>query len=454
MNIIIAGCGRVGAMLTRLLSREGYNITVIDKSQPLLEKSVDQYDVMALAGNCASMAVLKQAGVQTADLLIAATGEDEINLLCCTTAYSLNPKLHTIARIRNPEYTEQIHEMRDIFGLSMTINPEKQAAIEIERLLKYPGFLRRDTFAKGRTEIVELRIEEKSKLAGVSLYDLNGIVKCRVLVCAVLRDGKAITPKGNFKLLEGDRIFVTAPTENLTELLRNLGIISRPARHVILCGGGNVGFYLAQMLSKENIHIQLIEKDHDRCTDLATRLLKISVIEGDGTDQNLLEAEHLEKCDALVTMTGSDELNMIISLYADSRGVPQIITKLGRIEYNQKLIDSLSLGSVICPRDLCCNTIVRYVRAMEHQSGAAVSVHLIADGQVEAVEFRVDKNTENCGIPLKQIRLRDDVLIVGIIHGPTASVPNGDSKFRVGDSLIVVTGTRGSLKELNDIFAD
>ncbi|MBO5269464.1 MAG: NAD-binding protein, partial [Clostridia bacterium] len=303
MNIIVAGNGRVGARLARQLSAEGYSVTVIDTSQHNLEHSVDQYDIMAVTGNCAAMSVLRQAGVQNADLLIAVTGEDEINLLCCTTAYAMNPKLHTIARIRNPEYIDQIHEMRDVFGLSMTINPEKQAAIEIERLLKYPGFLRRDTFAKGRAEIVELRIDENSKLAGVSLFALNTIVKCKVLVCAVLRNGEAIAPKGNFTLLEGDRIFVTAPTENLTILLNNLGIITRRARRVILCGGGTVGFYLANLLSDSGISVKLVEKDPERCTELATALPKVSVLQGDGTDRNLLENENLSACDAIVTMT-------------------------------------------------------------------------------------------------------------------------------------------------------
>lgn len=453
MNIIVAGDGRVGGMLTRRLAAEGYNVTVIDTDPQVLESSVEKYDVMAVAGNCAAMSVLKQAGIQKADLLIAVTGEDEINLLCCTTAYALNPRLHTIARIRDPEYTEQIHEMRNVFGLSMTVNPEKQAAVEVERLLKYPGFLRRDSFAKDRTEIVELRIEEDSKLAGVTLAALNSVAKCRVLVCAVLRNGEAIAPKGNFTLLEGDRIFVTAPTENLTILLKNLGVITRRARSVIITGGGTVGFYLAKLLSKSGVAVKLIEKDPERCRELATLLPKISVLEGDGTDQNLLEAENLVDCDAVVTMTGSDELNMIISLYAESRGVPQVITKLGRIGYNQNLIDSLSLGSIVCPRDLCCNTIVRYVRAMQDQSGAAVSVHAIADGQAEAVEFLVDKSTDNCGVPLKELKLRDGVLIAGIIHGSTASVPNGDSCFRVGDTLVIVTSERGSIRQLNDIFA-
>ena len=227
MNIIIAGDGKVGSTLTRLLSAEGHDVVLVDTNYHVLEASQELYDVIAVHGNCASMEVLLQAGVKEADLLIAATNADEVNLLCCTTAHGLNPDLHTIARIRNPEYTEQIYAMRDIFGLSMVINPEKQAAAEIERLLKYPGFLKRDSFAKGRTEIVELRINADSKLCNVTLMDMNAIVKCKVLVCAVLRGGNAITPRGDFTLREGDRIFVTAPTENLTTLLKNLGIITR-----------------------------------------------------------------------------------------------------------------------------------------------------------------------------------------------------------------------------------
>ena len=240
MNIIIAGDGKVGATLTRQLTGEGYDVTVIDSKLQRLEDSVERYDVISVQGNCASMEVLRQAGVESADLLIAATGADEINLLCCTTAHSMNPKLHTIARVRNPEYTEQIFKMRDLFGLSMLINPENQAATEIDRLLKYPGFLRRDTFAKGRTEIVELRVDTKSKLCNVKLADLRSIVKCKVLVCAVLRGGTATTPGGDFTLREGDRLFITALSENLTTLLKNLGILTRQVRRVMLCGGGPI----------------------------------------------------------------------------------------------------------------------------------------------------------------------------------------------------------------------
>ena len=452
MNIIIAGDGKVGSTLARQLSAEGYDVTLIDSDARVLEASVERYDVMAVQGNCASMAVLLQAGVKEADLLIAATSADEVNLLCCTTAYGINPKIHTIARIRNPEYTEQIYEMRHIFGLSMAVNPEKQAATEIHRLLKYPGFLRRDTFAKGRSEIVELRIDESSKLKDVSLMQLNSVAGCKVLVCAVIRSGAAVAPGGNFVLRQGDRIFVTAPTENLTILLKNLGIITRRVRRVILCGGGRVSYYLASLLEQDGISVQLIERSYDRCLELAEQLPDTCVVHGDSSDLSVLESEGIDSADALVTLTGEDELNMIVSLYGISRGVPQVITKLGHAG-NRSIIDSLNLGSVVCPKDLCCNTIVRYVRAMQNQAGAALSLHAIADGQAEAVEFMVDESTKHCGEPLKALKLKQNVLIASITHGAQTEIPNGESCFRQGDSMVVVTSGRGVLRQLNDIFA-
>lgn len=451
MNIIIAGDGKMGSTLTRQLSAEGNDLTLIDSNPRVLEASEERYDVMVVQGNCASMEVLIQAGVREADLLIAVAGADEVNLLCCMTAHGLNPKLHTIARVRNPEYTDQIYEMRGMFALSMAVNPEKQAAIEMERLLKYPGFLKRDTFAKGRVEIVELRIDERSKLCNVALNDMNGIVKCKILVCAVLRDGRAVAPDGNFVLREGDRIFVTAPTDTLTILLKNLGIITHKVKRVILCGGGRLSYYLAKQLEKSGIAVQMIESDANRCNQLAAMLPDTCIIHGDASSQFLLESEGIADCDALVTMTGLDELNMIISLYGMGCGVPQVITKLGRMD-NTNILGNLSLGSIISPKELCCNTIVRYVRAMKNQTGAALTVHTIADGQAEAMEFLVDDTARHCGEPLKDLKLKKGVLVVCIIRGAYQEIPGGDSVFRKGDSVIIVTNGEKGIGQLNDIF--
>lgn len=451
MNIIIAGDGKVGSMLTRQLSSEGYDVTVIDSDSQVLQSSVERYDVISAHGNCASMNVLLQAGVKDANLLIAATSQDEINLLCCTTAHSLNPRLHTIARIRNPEYTEQIYQMRDIFGLSMTINPEDQAAAEIERLLKYPGFLRRDTFAKGRTEIVELRVNPGSKLCNVKLMDLRNIVKCQVLVCAVIRGGSAVAPKGDFTLREGDRIFVTALSQNLTTLLKNLGILTRRVHDVTLCGGGRISYYLAKRLQRAGIAVRIMEKERRHCEELCELLPHTEVVQGDVSDQDMLASEGFLRTDAMVTLTGLDELNMIVSLYAAAQGVPQVITKISHT--NRSVLGSLALGSVICPRELVCSNIVRYVRAMENQTGAAISVHSIADGQAEAMEFLVEEDTRFCGKPLKEIKLKPNVLLVSISHGAATEIANGDSSFNLGDTVLIVTNGREVIRQFGDIFA-
>ena len=452
MNIIIAGAGKVGKVLVRQLTAEGHALTVIDQDSHVLENLVIRYDAIGVQGNCASKAVLLQAGVQDADLVITATNADEVNLLCCLTAHGINPNVHTIARIRDPEYTEQIMTMGETFPLSMTVNPEKQAAMEIERLLKFPGFLRRESFAKDRSQIVELRIDSKSKLKDVALMDMGNVVKCRVLVCAVLRDGQAVAPSGNFVLQEGDRIFVTASTSDLALLLKNLNIVTRRVRRVLLCGGGRVSFYLASLLEDDGMSVSILEKNPQRCIELAEELPNASVIRGDCSNHSVLDDQGIDQCDAVVALTGLDETNMILSLYAAGCGVTQTITKLSR-EESVSIANTMALGSIVSPKELCSNHIVRYVRAMENQTGAAVSVHAIADGQVEAVEFVVDENTPNCGVPLKSIRLKPSVLIAGIVHGTKSEVPNGDSSFVPGDRVVAVTSYRGSLQQLSDIFA-
>ena len=452
MDIIIAGGGQVGLTMARQLAAEGHNLTIIDENTAVLEEAVQRYDALGICGNCASREVLEQAKIAETELVIASTNADEVNLLCCMTAHGMNPKVHTIARIRNPEYADQVLTMPEVFPISLTVNPEKRAAMEIEQLLKFPGFLRRDSFAKGRTQIVELRVEPGSKLAGVALMDLSSIVKCKVLVCAVLRSGTAVAPSGNFVLREGDRIFVTAPTDNLAALLKNLGILTRRVRSVLICGGGRISYYLAKLLEKDKIAVTVLEKDYDRCLTLAKQLPDTSVIHGDCANHSILEDQGIADCDAVVTLTDTDETNMVISMFAGSRGVPQIITKLSH-GANIPIADAMNLGSLIVPRELSSNIIVRYVRAMENQTGAAVSVHAIADGQAEAVEFLVDDTTKNRDIPLKKMKLKPNVLLASITHGTKTFIPDGDSMFSAGDTVVLVTSGRGVLNQINDIFA-
>ncbi len=450
MKILIAGNGKVGVTLTRKLLMEGHDLTLIDNNQKVLDDLIVRYDVMAVAGNCAAMQVLKMAGVMGADLLIAATGHDEINMLCCMTAHAMNPSIHTIARIRNPEYSDQMYNMRDFFALSYTVNPEKAAAKEIERLIKYPGFLHRDTFAKGRVEIVELKIDAGSRLCNVALNDLNNTVRCKVLVCTVLRNNEVIIPGGDFVLMEGDRVYITAPTNVLSAFLKNMGIITKKIKSALLCGGGMLSVYLAKELAKGGLDVVIMEKDHKRCEELATILPEISILEGDASSQFQLESSNINHFDAVVTLTGIDEINMIISLYAKTCEVPVVITKVGHTE-NNVIQNRLSLGSVVCPKELTSSNIVRYIRAMQNKTGAAKAVYGIAEGRCEAMEFVVDSDTKNCDTPLKKIKIRKNVLIACITHQNNINIPNGDSVFTKGDTLIVVA-SGVVIQKINDIF--
>ena len=443
----------MGSTLVRQLSKEGYDLTILEGNSDKLESCMELHDVMGVEGNCASMTVLREAGVEDADLLIAMTGTDEVNLLSCVTAHHMNPRIHTISRIKNPEYSGQITSMQGAFALSMALNPDFQAAKEISRLIRYPGFLKRDTFAKSNTEIVELKVKPDSPLKGLSLFKINQTLKCQVLICAVLRDGQAIIPSGDFELKENDRIFVTGTNDNLNILLKNLGIITHRARTALIAGGSRIGYYLAKTLLSHGISTQIIEKKADRCRELASHLPEATIVEGDSSDQTVLEREGIGNCDVFVSLTGIDETNILMSLYAEQRKVPQIITKLGRTE-NLQILGDLNVGSVISPKDLVTNIIVRYVRARKNQVGAALTMHLIADGLAEAMEFRVTDKTRHCNERLKDIKLKDNVLLAIINHKGNNEIPTGDSVFMEGDSIIVVSGEDRKVESINDIFAD
>ncbi len=454
MDIIIAGDGKVGEMLTRQLSAEGHDITLIDNDADVLESSIEQYDVMSIVGNCASMETLRQAGVDNADLLITATSSDEINLLCAMTAHGMNPSLHTIARIRTPEYSESVYAMRKAFGLSLTVNPERQAAAEIDHLLKYPEFLHRETFAQGLVEIVEIRIKnENSKLANQPLYRMESIVHCQVLVCAVTRDGQTTIPSGDFVLKAGDRVFVTASAQNLSILLKNLGILQKRMKNAMLVGGGRICYYLTQRLIKEGVSVKIIDQDQARCEELAERLPKAVVVCMDASVHSNLVKEGLENCDALVAMTGMDELNIVLGVYGNALNIPRVVTKLGRAD-NIRILDDISVGGIVSPKELCANQIIRYVRAMQNQVGAAVTVHSIADGQAEATEFIVDETTRHCGKELKDLKLKKNVLLASITRGRDLIFPKGDTYFQPGDRMVVVSAGTSVISQINDIFAE
>ncbi|MCR5388143.1 MAG: Trk system potassium transporter TrkA [Lachnospiraceae bacterium] len=451
MKIVVAGCGKVGGAIISQLNREDYDITVIDSDNDVLSANEGLYDVMVIHGNCAVYDVLIKAGIEDADLIIAVTGEDEINMLCAITAHCINNRVKTICRIRDPQYRDQAIKMQDIFSVSMIVNPDYMTAMELNRLLMYPAFLRRDSFASGKAEVVEIKIEEESKLAGVVLKNVGEVMGCRVLVCAVVRNGEVIMPDGNFELLAGDEVFVTASTNNFHIMLGNLGIITKKIKNVMLCGGGRISFYLAGILADRGINVKIIERDYKRCVTLSELLPKASVICGDATDETFLEEEGLEGTDAIVSLTGMDELNMVISLYANNKDVGKVFTKIGKIE-NKSLLGSLPLGSVISPKNLCAANILRYVRALRNQTGAAITMHKIANGMVEALEFVVAPDAKYIGEAIKDMHLKPGILIVGITHKGSHVIPGGNSSYRLGDHVIIVTTEDHLVYTLNDIF--
>ena len=450
MKIIIVGDGKVGLALTRQLSREDHDITVID-SNPRVNETLEKYDVMIVNGNGASLETLREAGVAEADLVIAATSSDEINMLCCVTAKYF-ADVHTIARVRNPAYAEQLVQLRSQFGLSMTINPERQAANEIVHLLQYPSFLKRESFAKGRIEIVELEVKAGSRIEDLALHQLYQ-VSGGILVCAVERKGEITIPNGSFVLRAGDHIHVTAQAIDLSKLLKTLEITPQRVRQVLVVGGSRTAYHLSKRLLKMGMGVKIIEQQHDRCLELADLLPKATIIEGDGSQFQLLLQEGIAESDAVVTLTNMDEENIVISLYANHVGVPKVITKVNRMEYTE-IFDGSGLGSIISPRDLCSASIVHYVRAMGNtpEGGSMLSLHRMIGDRLEALEFAIGKSTRYIGTPLKNIPLRKGVLMSCITHRGKTIIPNGDSCFYPEDIILVVTSSGRPIQQLDEIF--
>ena len=452
MKIVIVGDGKVGYALTQKLSREGHDIIVID-SNPQVLQSVELLDVLVVHGNGASLEVQQEADVAHSDLLIAATSADEINLLCCVLARKLGCR-HTIARVRNPEYTKQLQFLREELGLSMTINPERAAAREIFHLIQFPSFLKRDTFAKGRVELVELKIKEGSPLAGRRLDQLEQATKVRVLICAVERDGQVTIPAGQFMLRGGDKITVTADNRDLAQLIKNLKIDTQKIHHVMIIGGSRIAAYLAEDLLASGVAVKIIEQKPQRCEALSEALPHALIINGDGSTQDLLMAEGLAETDAVITLTGIDEENLIISMYADHVGVPKAITKVNRLEYAW-VFKEKGIGSVVSPKLITANDIVRSVRAMENTTGGSViTLHRIVDDKAEALEFQVSSGARNLGLPLHKLTLKPNILIACITRGGRIIIPSGSDHIQEGDTVIVVTTSEQGICDLNDIFLD
>lgn len=453
MKIVIVGDGKVGSALTEQLLREGHDIVVIDSNKTVLQKALEALDVLVVHGNGATLTVQKMAGVDESDLLIAATSADEINLLCCIIARKLGCR-HTIARVRNPEYDNQMFFLKDELGLSMMINPERAAANEIFRLLQFPPFLTRDSFAKGRVEIVKLEVREEGLLAGKPLSELYRVAKVKVLVCAVEREGQVYIPDGNFRLRRQDKVYVTASAGDLAKLIRNLNMDRRKTRETMIIGGGRIAYYLADELLATGVDVKLIESNEERCLQLAELLPRATIIQADGTDRQVLDSEGLSETDAVVTLTNFDEENLIVSMYANYLRVPKVVTKINRMEYNEVFRDK-GIDCVVSPKELCSNDIVRYVRAMHNTTGGSVlTLHRIIDNRVEALEFRANRTTKHLGETLAHITLKPNILIACLNRRGTIIIPKGDDHIEEGDTVIAVTLADRRIEELNDIFDD
>ncbi len=453
MKIVIVGDGKVGYNLTKQLSKEGHDIVVIDSNKDVLQESVETLDVMVVHGNGASLKVQKQANVANCDLLIAATSADELNMLCCIVARKLGDA-HTIARVRNPEYAEQLIFLKEELGLSLTINPELAAARETFKLLQFPSFLRRDSFAKGKVEIVELIFREGGLLDGQKLSELYKIAKVNVLVCAVEREGKAYIPDGNFCLQKKDKIYVTAPSHELTSLIKHLGLVTHKVRDVMIIGGSRIAYYLAMSLLGAGVAVKIIEQRRERCLELAEMLPKATIIHGAGANQEVLLEEGIRETDAVVTLTDMDEENLIVSMYANHLGVPKVVTKINRTEYTEVFRDK-GIDCVISPKQITANDIVRYVRAMQNTSGGSVlTLHRLVDDMVEALEFRANATTRHLGETLAQIQLKKGILIACITRYGKVIIPRGNDTIELNDTVVVVTTSDRLYKDLNDIFLD
>lgn len=452
MRIIIVGAGKVGSALTQQLSTE-HKVTVIDQNPQLIDNIINIYDVMGVCGNGASYEVQKEAETDRAELLIATTSSDEINILACLVAKKLGVE-HTIARIRNPEYEKQLRFMRNELGLSMSINPEKAAAREIARVLRFPAAMKLESFSKGRLELVEYRIPEGSVLHGMQLSDLYKNIRVRILICAVARKGETIIPSGDFTLRSGDKIYLTSSPDQLSQFFRHLGVFRDRASSVMIVGASKICYYLASELIEMGMAVKIIDQSEQRCIQMSERLPKALVIVGDGTDSELLHEEGIEQTDAFVAITGIDEANILMSMSAAKQaGNCKVVAKINR----KSLVDLVSneemIDSVVSARSVTTELILQYVRAMESASGAKIkTLHRLVDGAVEALEFGVTADTPFIGVPLKDLKLKSGILLAGIVRqNGRIVIPSGNDELHLNDDVIVVT-TDMTLQDIRDIL--
>lgn len=442
MNIIIAGCGGVGSTLAEQLTAEGHEITIIDQESKNIQVVTAQYDVMGVQGNSTSYVTQMEAGIDKADLLIAVTNHDEVNMLTCLIAKKAG-NCQTIARVRSPQYFTEIDYIRDELGLSMAVNPEFAAAQEISRLIQIPSAMEVDTFAKGRVNLVKIRILEGSVLDQLMLADFSSKIGTDALVCIVEREKEVYIPGGDFVLQVGDKIYVTMQIAALNDFLNKIGIKEKPIRKVMIAGGGTLGYYLGKILTEARIQVKIIEQNEKRCAQLSELIPKAMIIHGNATDKQLMIEEDIETTDAVVAATNFDEENLLLALYVNKVSSAKMITRINRLSFEDVLGD-LPIGSAVTPKDITAEYIIRYIRSMQNSYGSNVeTLYRMVDNRVEALEFNVDSEAKVTRATLGELKIKKNTLICCIHRNKKIIRPAGHDRIQPGDSVVVVTTNRG-----------
>ena len=449
MKIVIIGCGKVGTSIARELNTSGHDITVVDNNGAAVRRLSESLDVMGIEGNGATYEALSEAGAETADLVIAATARDEVNLYACLMARAAGVP-HTIARVRSPEYTDDLYRVKDQLRLSMSINPELTEAIEISRLLRFSGALEIDSFAKGAVELIKVLVPPNSPLCDKKISQIDTL-KGRVRICTVERGNEVYIANGETRIKAGDKASIVAKPEIAAKFFKKSGFNIGRSRDVILLGGGKVSFYLAQRLIKSGANVKIIERNEQRCNLLSSMLHDAMIIHGDCMDQELLLSEGIESADGVAALMDYDEENILISLYIKSVSHAKIITKINNESFDS-IISNLGLESVISPKTLTGEYIARYIRAMQNSLGSNVeTLYRLHEDRVEALEFRAKSNSRTVDTPLMQLDLKDDLQVICISRGDKIILPQGSDVIKPDDSVVVVTKHKG-LSDLNDIL--
>ena len=451
MKIIIAGAGKVGGTVAEHLADEGHSVTIVDMSDSTLNRLGNQLDVMCLKGNCASRDILVEAGAKDCDVLVAATASDEINLLCCHCAHNIGVP-YTVARVRGTEYAKDLDTMKRDLGITMLINPEFASAVEISRLLRFPSAANIDTFARGRVELISFHIQEDDFLAGRSLASLSSKIQgLPVLFCTVERGDSVFIPNGSTVLAKDDRVYMAGTPNGIHQFFKLLGRETHRIRSVFIIGGGRIAYYLLRQLERLGMNCKVVEKNDTRCRSLAEEFPHSLILQGDGTDPELLDEERMTSSDAFVALTDRDEDNLIISLYAHQAGVSKVVAKSNRQNYTS-IARSAGVESVVSPKLTTVGQILRMVRGLQNSKGSAMTaLYRISEGRAEAMEFVVAPTTRNLGVPLKDLKLKKGILIAVIVRDSKVIIPEGSTSLERGDNVIVVARDSGIL-DLNDIY--